>query len=589
VTTNRLLLILGALAVLAALLPASVDRAHADANPCGIPGYSTLWIDYADSSVPFRLDVFARPGVIGAVSSQSASQAMRDRGGLSVYWDMYLNNRVGTPSAPADPATIQAKANKLFDYAAAATGCATPWIAENELFGAGLTTPWSQTNATYRQNVLVYLQTLASRGARPFLLVNSTPYTDGTAGDWWRQVAQVSDIVREVYFPAPAVWKQGPLLGSRFMRVAFRNGITDFTSIGIPATRLGLTLGFQTQTGTGGREGLELGHWLQTIKWQALAARQAAADLHFATVWSWGWGTFGTSGVDPDKPAAACVYLWTRSPELCDGPKWAGTGFDASLTAGQIRLPSGIVCSIGGSQIASGELGPLVQLTGDRDLAFTVLLERVAERSVVPVSTAQILAAEQTVIATRFGGSTAAYRSALAAAHATVPLARQVLADQLRRARIEATLPRTVPSESEIETFYLGYPDLLVRPVEAVPAAPWLGGKTKGYALSELAPDALFGLRTDGSSTVRTLNASFKVHALGGAVPLGSLPLAQVRPAIRSALQAFAQGAAFESWTAARQTSALNAATCLGDNLPAPGSVDLSLFLPFLGPTALGG
>ena len=89
--------------------------------------------------------------------------------------------------------------------------------------------------------------------------------------------------------------------------------------------------------------------------------------------------------------------------------------------------------------------------------------------------------------------------------------------------------------------------------------------------------------------TVRTLNGSFKVHALGGAVPLGSLPLAQVRPAIRSALQAFAQGATFESWTAARQTSVLNQATCLGDNLPAPGSVDLSLLVPFLGPTALGG
>jgi len=588
-TRNRLLWLLGALAVVAAVLPSSVGRARADTNPCGIPGYSTLWIDYADSSVPFRFDIFDRPGVIGAVSNQAASQAMRDRGGLSVYWDMYLNNRVGTPSAPADPATIQAKANKLFDFAVAATGCSTPWIAENELFGAGLTTPWSQTNTTYRQNLLLYLQTLSARGARPFLLVNSTPYTDGTAGDWWRQVAQVADIVREVYFPAPAIWRQGPVLGSRFMRVAFRKGITDFASIGIPPTRLGLMLGFQTQTGTGGREGLALDKWLQTIKWQALAARQAAEDLHFATVWSWGWGTFGTRGVDPDKPAAACVYLWTRAASLCDGPKWAGEGFDASRTEGQIRLPSGIVCSIGGSRIASAEFGPLVQLTGDRDLAFTALLERIAERRLVPISTDQMLAAERTVIATRFGGSASAYRAALAAARATVPAARQILADQLRRARIEATLPKSSPRESAIETFYLGYPDLLVRPVEASPAAPWLAGKKKGYALSELAPDALFGLRADGRSTVRTLNGSFKVHALGAAVPLGSLPLAQVRPAIRAALQAFAQGAAFEGWTAARQTSVLNQATCLGDNLPAPGSVDLSLFVPFLGPTALGG
>lgn len=575
--------------MLAVFLPAAAGPADAQPNPCGIPAYDTLWIDYADGSVPFRMDVFARPGVIGAVSNGTASQALRDRGGLSVFWDMQLINRVGTPNAPTDPATVQARANKLFDLAAAATGCATPWIAENELFGAGLTTPWSQTNATYRQNVLVYLQTLAGRGARPFLLVHSTPYTDGPAGDWWRQVSQVSDIVREVYFPAPALWRKGPLLGSRFVRVAFRRGVTDFTSIGIPRTRLGIMLGFQTALGTGGREGLELDKWLQTVKWQALAARQAAEDVRLATIWSWGWGTFGTRGVDPDKPAAACVYLWTRAPALCNGPDWAGAGFDASLTAGQIRLPSGVVCAIGGAKIGAGELGPLVRLTGDRDLAFTALLERTAERREVPVSAAQMLAAERAVIATRFGGSGAAYRAALTAAHATVAVARQALADQIRRARIEATLPAGAPNEAEIQTFYLGYADLLVRPVEAAPAAPWLAGRTKGLALSELSPDSVFDLRPGGRAVVRTLNGSFRVHALGGAVPLGSLPLAQVRPAIRSALQAFARGAAFESWTVARQAPALTTATCVHDDLPAPGSVDLSLFLPFLAPTALGG
>src|ERR1700690_2529430 len=107
-TRNRLLSFLGALVAVAVLMPAAAERAHADGNPCGIPSYNTLWIDYADSSVPFRLDIFARPGVIGAVSNSTASQALHDRGGLSVFWDMYLNNRVGTPSAPANPATIQA-------------------------------------------------------------------------------------------------------------------------------------------------------------------------------------------------------------------------------------------------------------------------------------------------------------------------------------------------------------------------------------------------------------------------------------------------------------------------------------------------
>ena len=85
------------------------------------------------------------------------------------------------------------------------------------------------------------------------------------------------------------------------------------------------------------------------------------------------------------------------------------------------------------------------------------------------------------------------------------------------------------------------------------------------------------------------MEGSFSVMALGESLPLGAIPLVTARSAIRSALIALAQGATFESWTACHQTSVLRQATCLGDNLPAPGSVDLSLFVPFLGPTALGG
>ena len=49
------------------------------------------------------------------------------------------------------------------------------------------------------------MQQLAAKGARPFLLVNAAPYTGGDAGDWWRQAAQVGDIVPEVYFNAPSI------------------------------------------------------------------------------------------------------------------------------------------------------------------------------------------------------------------------------------------------------------------------------------------------------------------------------------------------------------------------------------------------
>ena len=57
------------------------------------------------------------------------------------------------------------------------TGCATPWIALNELFGAQTPTPWTATTAQYRENTLVLLRRLAERGARPAITIANPPYT----------------------------------------------------------------------------------------------------------------------------------------------------------------------------------------------------------------------------------------------------------------------------------------------------------------------------------------------------------------------------------------------------------------------------
>ena len=556
--------------------------AAAQPNSCGIPSYSTLWIDFADGSVDFWQSVFARPGVIAAAANQAVPPQLRAQGALSVYWDMYLRNRVGTPDKPADPAAIAGRADKLFDFAVAATGCATPWIAENELFGAGLVTPWSVTNTQYRANVLLLLQRLTERGARPFLLVNSTPYTDGAAGEWWKQVSLVADLVREDYFPAPTVWKQGPILGPRMLRNAFRRSLGDFTALGIPKAKLGIMLGFQTERGQGGREGLERSAWLQTVKWQGLAARQVAEDTGVATIWSWGWAHWGTRGLDPDKEAAACVFLWTRAPALCDAPGTAGSGFDPSRSAGLIKLPPGIQCTIGVKRIAQAELGPLQQLTGDPDLAYTALLERLTESRYTTVSLRDVLAAERAVVSDRFGGSRGAYLAAIAQAHTTLAVARSVIADQLRRVAIEPTVPAASPSNDAIQAFYDSYPDLLARAVTAKPAPWWLGGRTKGWALQQLAPQRVFDVSTGFAAQVSSLSGTYTVKADGDALPLGALPLARARTAIAAALKSFARGQAFESWTVARQSGSLQAATCLKDDLPQPGAVDLSTFLPFL-------
>src|SRR5262249_54437317 len=270
--------------------------------------------------------------------------------------------------------------------------------------------------------------------------------TADEAGDWWREVAKYSDFVREVYFPSPQIYAQGPVLGNRTLRQAFRDGILDLTSMGISVTKVGLFLGFQTEKGNGGREGLEKEKGFRTIKWQALAAKQVASELHFPTIWSWGWGEWGGGSVDPDKPAAACVYLWTRNHKLCNGPQVAGPGFDANMTEGQINLPRGIQCVVDGSPMADSAISPLAAVTKDRQVAYSALLARAVESKHASVTDADVAALERAVIAARFRGSYPAYRAALAKAGANVTLARGVLGDELRQAQIEARTKVSAPA-----------------------------------------------------------------------------------------------------------------------------------------------
>ncbi|MDQ4030684.1 MAG: hypothetical protein M3168_06540 [Actinomycetota bacterium] len=573
---RKLLLVLVVLA--AALALPGQARAI---GQCGLPSAQPWWIDHGALELE---PVFAKPGVITGVSTGTLPHRLRTAGAKTVYWDMYLNNRVGTPFQPRTLDYAVDRANRLFEFAAAQSGCDKPLIALNELFGAHLETPWTQTNTRYRENVLAFLKTLAERGARPFLLISTTPYTASEdAAAWWREAARYADLVPEVYFGAPSVYAQGPIVGSRRLRAGMRDKLARFLAIGIPASKLGIVLGFQTGRGAGGREGLQPREaWFEVVKWQALAARQISREYGIGSIWSWGWGTYSASAVDPDKRDAACVYLWTRSPTLCDGPSVAGPRFDVSLTEGQIRVPAGRKCTFGRRGISNTQLAALGQLTGDREVAFTALLARLSESPYGPVKSARVLAAERAVISLRFGGSRSAYLAALVQAGANVAIARGVLADELRRFDLSRTMRARKPSAREISTFYYSYADLPTRLVEAKPGPWWLGGKTRGLAIGGVAPEHVLRLAEGRVRTVRLLEGSVKVKPLGETQPLGSVPLEQARGAISAALRAFARRAAFESWTLLRQESLLRTAICTRDELPTPGTIRLSSYLPFL-------
>jgi hypothetical protein len=562
--------------------------AHAAATPapyagqCGIPATQPVWAEYG-----YQLDTFnailGKQGIVIGASGGSYPATMRAAGAATVYFDLNLKNRVGTTTAPASPSLIQGRVQSLFAFAQQQTGCSTPVIVLNELSGPGLVTPWSDNNAQYRQNVLTFVQGLAALGAHPVLLLPSKPYTGGDAGVWWQQASASAELVREVYVGAPATWKQGAVLGNRNLRTTYRQAISDFTSIGIPADKVGLMVSFATTNGFGGRNELQpASAWYEVAKWQSLALQQVAAETGIASIWSWGWGEWNAAEQDPDKPYAMCAWLWARSPTLCDAPK-AIPNFDASKTQGQLSvLPAGAQCLVGKQTLSTASIDDLARLTQDRETAYSALFERLVESKSQPVSTADVLAAEKAVIRQAFRGSRSLYVAALQRAHATVDVARGILADELRHAQVESGLPASPPSDSAVQTFYSSYPDLPVRLVQANPSPAWLGRRAKGLALADVAPDRLFALSTGSSASVLTSTGTFTVKALQDPSPLGAVPLGRARPAIVAALKAFAQGAAFENWTVARQRGALTTATCARDDLPQPAAIDLVQYLAFL-------
>ena len=551
-------------------------------DTCGIPDKGTLWIDFADGSVPFWQE-FARPGVIAAASNFIYPELLRSYGAKTIYWDMHFVRRVGTPLEPFDPSFVIDRANRMYDTAAMSMGCAQPIVAENELNGASLITPWSVTNAQYRRNVLIYVQTLAARGAHPVLLVPSVPYTADEAGDWWRQVSNYADIVSESYFAAPRVAKVGPFVGGRSLRTLFRNRIAPYTALGIPTRKLGIMLGFHTTPGSGGREHAKRLAWLDVTKLQALAAKEVAKELGLRSIWSWGWGVWGKNSPenDPDKPAAACVYLWARNPSLCNGPKAAGRKFDKSRDEGQIVLPAGARCTVQGKPLDWSAIRGLTPVTGDLDVAFTAVYSRLVASLFKPLKAKQVADAEKAVIAARFG-SAGSYRRALARAYATPAVARGVIADELRRALIEQRMHVSPPTGADVNEYYTTYAETPARAVESKTPAPWLGGRRKGLALASNAPPQIFRLHGPGWATIRTMVGVFRVRAVEPAVPLGGVPLGVARPAVVQALKAQARDQAYERWLVARERAYDYATLCYRDRQPTAGLVPLTDYLPFL-------
>ena len=527
----------------AAAFAAAGEPASAATSACGLPATKPLWIDYG---TPELISVFGRHGVVVAGSGVEYPTNARAAGAKTVYWDMYLSSRVGTPMKPADAGGLPAKAQKVFDFAVLSAGCSDPVIVMNELFGASTPTPWTPTTARYRANVLEWARLLKEKGGHPVVLVSSEPFTGGDAGLWWRELAQVADIALEKYFNAPSVHRAGPELGSRRMRTSMRGSLAKLISVGVPPAQLGVVLAFQTRRGSGGREGLEpAGAWFEVAKLQALAARQIAKEMRLGYVVSWGWGFFNEQARDPDKLGAGCVWLWARSPSLCDANAMPER-FDRDLRAGQIDLPGGVRCALGTASITTNEIAVLARVTRDADAALTILYARLVQQQAVSIGAGEARAAERAIVQRRFGGSREQYVGALRRAGASTALALGAIADELRREALLVRLRATNPTATQVAEFAATYASVQLRDIPGAGA----------------------------------------VAGVDSATPLGLLPDELARPAIVSALRHAARAERYAAWAERSQERALDEIRCIRDRLPTIGAVPLTSWMPFLSPVA---
>jgi hypothetical protein len=573
-----------ALVVLLILAAFGVWAPAALADGCGLPSQGPLWVDFGGHGAPIP----AKPGVTIAVASGTDTpQQMRAAGAGTVLFDLNFNKRVGTTTNPADPSLIDARAQSLFDYAVSVTGCQTPTIAENELSGAQTPTPWTTNNAQYRANVLQFLTDLTTLGATPLLSIPNPPYTGGDAGYWWQQVSKVAILLRQVYFTKPnvvALYEMGPVAASLSMRQSLRGLVDHLTQIGIPSGRVALEMQITTTPGLGQRAGLEPSTaWFEIVKLEALAAKFVATQFKLAGVWSWGWATFNANVTpDPDVAAAACVWLWARDQSLCDGPTAAGAGFDTSLSEGQLEVPAGARCTTSAGTISRNAVSRFTTLTGDPGYASSALLEELTLASQVKAAYADVLSAERAVIVTSFGGSRTAYWAAVKAARLTLGDARTIIAARLERDDVEEQLKAPAPSQAAIADFLATYRDQQARLVMTTEKAPWLGGRTRGWAIESLAPAEVFGLA--GSGKIDTADGTFDVTQATPTLPLGLLPRAQAAAAAAEALGSLEREAEYRAWLRTQEKTLLGSAMCLNDQVPAAEETDLSPFVPFLFP-----
>jgi len=75
------------------------------AGQCGLPVAQPMWAEFGWPTDAYN-SILGKPGIVLGASSGAYPAQMRAAGTATVYFDLNLRNRIGTTTAPADPALI---------------------------------------------------------------------------------------------------------------------------------------------------------------------------------------------------------------------------------------------------------------------------------------------------------------------------------------------------------------------------------------------------------------------------------------------------------------------------------------------------
>jgi hypothetical protein len=185
------------------------------------------------------------------------------------------------------------------------------------------------------------------------------------------------------------------------------------------------------------------------------------------------------------------------------------------------------------------------------------------------------------MVAARFRGSLAAYRSALRDAGVTPVGAREIVGDELQARDVGTRLAVQAASAKDISRFRETYAAVPARRVEVSPAPTWLPTGS-GVALATTAPHAVFTLGTGQRAVITTAEGRLTVEAFEDTTALGGLPADLARPAVVRELRSARQAEAYAEWSIKVQKAAQARLVCERDRLPELSAVRLSAFAPFL-------